>query len=198
MNISDLYDMLADKDFQDHHTGNLAFPAYMFVYDTAAEYAAEREILHLQERLLRPENYLQVLLLDIFQEFLDFLQAQPFGKVSKYEFFLQQESSRPAQVDKSLRQAANDNRFYSWLHDKIAAHLQQAGEARVAYVFVKGFGAIFPYLRASKFMNNFEKYISGYKLILFYPGEAKEHYNLFSLLNDENLYRAIKLINETR
>jgi hypothetical protein len=45
-------------------------------------------------------------------------------------------------------------------------------------------------------MNNFEKYIQKYKIILFYPGEVKENYNLFKLLNDENLYRAIHLINQ--
>ena len=70
------------------------------------------------------------------------------------------------------------------------------GKTEVAYVLVKGFGTIFPYLRASRFMNRFEKYISGYKMILFSPGEVKENYNLFKLLNDEHLYRAIKLINQ--
>lgn len=195
MTITELYDKLDDKVFQDHLTGNLFFPAYMYVYEPAKEYEVDREILEIKERLQRPTNYLNAMVLDIFEEFLEFLRSQPFGKVSKFEFFLKQEESRPDQVEKSLRQTANDDRFYSWLHQKITAHFERAGDAKVAYVFVKGFGAIFPYMRASKFMNNFEKYISGYKLILFYPGEVKENYRLFKLLNDENLYRAIKLIN---
>jgi len=135
------------------------------------------------------------MVLDIFQEFLEFLRSEEFGKVSKFDFFLKQEATKPDQVEKSLRQAANDDRFYAWLHQKITAHFHAAGESKVAYVFVKGFGTIYPYMRASKFMSNFEKHISGYKLILFYPGEVKENYNLFKVLNDENLYRAIKLIN---
>ena len=45
-------------------------------------------------------------------------------------------------------------------------------------------------------MNNFEKYNKNYKIINFYPGKAKDnYYSLFGTLNDENLYRAIKLIN---
>ena len=134
--------------------------------------------------------------MDIFQEFLAFLKTQKFGKASKYELFLEQEAQKPDRVERSLKQMANDDRFFSWLHEKIKEHFTQAGEAEVAYVFVKGFGAIYPYLRASKFMNNFEKYISGYKLILFYPGKATDYYHLFGLLDDENLYRAIKLINQ--
>ena len=82
------------------------------------------------------------------------------------------------------------------LDNKIKLHFENASSYEVAYVFVKGFGNAFPYLRASRFMSNFEGYIKGYKLIMFYPGEAKNYYSLFGLLKDENLYRAIKLINE--
>ncbi len=195
MTITELYHKLNDKDFQNHLTGNLFFPAYMYMYDPAKEYEIDAEILHIKERLHRPTNYLDVMVMDIFEEFLAFLQTQRFGNFSKLEFFLQQEGAKPDQVDKSLRQAAHDDRFYTWLNDRIVQHLQAAGDAQVAYVFVKGFGAIFPYMRASKFMNNFEKFIHGYKLILFYPGEAKDYYHLFKLLDDENLYRAIRLIN---
>lgn len=195
MTITELYHKLDDKDFQNHLTGNLFFPAYMYVYEPDKEYEVDAEILNIKERLHRPTNYLDVMVIDIFEEFLAFLETQRFGNASKLDFFLQQEASKPDQVEKSLRQSANDDRFYVWLHEKIRRHFLEAGEAKVAYVFVKGFGAIFPYMRASKFMNNFEKYIDGYKMILFYPGEAKEYYHLFKLLNDENLYRAIRLIN---
>lgn len=197
MTITELYHQLANKDFQDPSTGNLFFPAYMYVYDPEKEYEIEAEILNIKDRLHRPTTYLDVMVIDVFQEFLAFLKIQKFGKNQMYDFLLKQEKDKPEQVDTSLRRLASDDRFFSYLHQQIITHFQQAGESEVAYVFVKGFGAIFPYLRASKFMNNFEKYISGqYKLILFYPGEAAGNYNLFKLLNDENLYRAIKLINQ--
>lgn len=74
MTITELYNQLADKDFQDPMTGNLFFPAYMYVYDPAEEYQIQKEILYIKERLHRPDNYLNVLVLDIFQELLTFLQ----------------------------------------------------------------------------------------------------------------------------
>jgi hypothetical protein len=196
MTITELYNRLSNKDFQDYLTGNLFFPAYMYIYDPAREYEVDREILDIKERLHRPTNYLDVMVIDIFQEFLAFLRSERFGNASKLEFFLKQEPEKPDRVEKSLKQLATDDRFFKWLNDQIVDHFHKAGDAEVAYVFVKGFGAIYPYLRANKFMNNFEKYISGYKIILFYPGEARENnYHLFRLLDDENLYRAIKLIN---
>jgi hypothetical protein len=83
----------------------------------------------------------------------------------------------------------------NYLRDKIAEHHNDT-DYEVAYVFIKGFGNSYPYIRASRFMSNFEKHIKGFKLIMFYPGVAKGYYSLFGLLQDENLYRAIKLINE--
>lgn len=196
MTITELYNQLSDKDFQDPLTGNLFFPAYMYVYDPEKEYEINAEILNIKDRLHRPTSYLDVMVLDIFQEFMSFLKAHKFGNNWMYDYLLDQEKEKPGQVEKSLQRLANDDRFFKYINTQITNHFQKAGEAEVAYVFVKGFGEIFPYLRANRFMNNFEKYISGYKLILFYPGEAKEFYNLFKILNDENLYRAIKLINQ--
>ena len=195
MTIKELYNQLADKDFQDPCTGNLFFPAYMYVYDPEKEYEIEAEILDIKERLHRPSNYLDVLVIDIFQEFLAFLKTQKFGKALKLDFFIDNEMKKSDKVDKALKQDAQSAAFYGFIKNKINSHLSKADDYEVAYVFLKGFGAAYPYIRASKFMNNFEKYIEGYKMILFYPGKAEEYYNLFGILNDENLYRAIKLIN---
>lgn len=196
MTVTELYEQLCDKDFQDHQTGNLFFPAYMYTYKPEEEYEIEAELRDIKNRLLRPNNYLDVLILDIFDEYRTFLSKEKFGKQSKLEFYNKKEAAKPDAVDRALRQGAYDKRFLNYLNDKIQRHLDEADDYEVAYVFVKGFGKAFPYVRASRFMNNFEKYIKGYKLIMFYPGKAKDYYSLFGLLQDENLYRAIKLINE--
>jgi hypothetical protein len=196
MTIIELYDQLCDKDFQDHYTGNLFFPAYMYMYDAKKEHEINKEILNIKDKLYRPSNYLDIMVLDIFEEFKNYLKNEKFGKDSKFDFYLQHESEKSNQVADSLKKDAYDNRYLTYLDNKIQTHLSNADEFEVAYVFLKGFGNSYPYIRASRFMNNFEKYIKGFKLIMFYPGEAKNYYSLFGLLKDENLYRAIKLINE--
>lgn len=196
MTITELYKQLSDKDFQDHQTGNLFFPAYMYMYDATKEYEINKEILDIKNRLHRPNNYLDVMIIDIFEVFLEYLKQEKFGKVTKYEFYTEHEKDKFDAVDKALKQDAYDKRFLNYLDNKIKLHFENSNTYEVAYVFVKGFGNVFPYLRASRFMSNFESYIKGYKLIMFYPGKAKNYYSLFGLLKDENLYRAIKLINE--
>ena len=50
MTITELYNQLANKDFQDHLTGNLFFPAYMYVYDPEKEYEIDAEIINIKEK----------------------------------------------------------------------------------------------------------------------------------------------------
>ena len=196
MTITELYNKLSNKDFQDHQTGNLFFNAYMYMYDATKEYEIEREILDIKNRLHRPNNYLDVMVIDIFDEFIVYLKQDEIARgIPRHQYFITQEPNKPIEVDKALYREAYSDRFLNYLDNKIKQHLDNAGHYEVAYVFIKGFGNAFPHIRASRFMNNFEKYIKGYKLIMFYPGEAKNYYSLFGLLKDENLYRAIKLIN---
>jgi hypothetical protein len=195
MTITELYNQLSDKDFQDHQTGNLFFPAYMYLYKPELEYEIEKEILAIKNRLHRPNNYLDVMVLDIFEEFIKYLKNEKFGNTTKFNYLIEHESNKKDAVDKALKQDAYSEKFMNYLRDKIKDHLNET-DYEVAYVFIKGFGNSYPYIRASRFMSNFEKHINGYKLIIFYPGVAKGYYSLFSLLKDENLYRAIKLINE--
>jgi hypothetical protein len=195
MTITELYEQLADKDFQDHQTGNLFFPAYMYMYEAQNEYEVDREILEIKNRLHRPNNHLDVMVIDLFEAFCAYLKQEKFGKSNKYDSYISNELHKPEAIKKSLERDAYSVRFLNYLDVKIKEHLENADRYEVAYVFIKGFGNSFPYIRASRFMSNFEKFIKGYKLIMFYPGEAKTYYSLFGLLKDENLYRAIKLIN---
>ncbi|WP_158973848.1 BREX protein BrxB domain-containing protein [Cellulophaga sp. L1A9] len=196
MTIAELYTHLANDDFKDYETGNLFFPAYMYMYNAENEYQIDAEILDIKNRLHRPTNYLDVIVLDIYEEFIMYLKQEKFAKSNKFDFYNAHENKKPEAVNKSLFKDAYDTRFLEFLNNKIQAHLKIDDSFQRSYVFIKGFGNAFPYIRASRFFNNFEKYVKGYKLIMFYPGEAKEYYSLFGLLKDENLYRAIKLINE--
>jgi hypothetical protein len=195
MTITELYNQLADKGFQDHQTGNLFFPAYMYVYNPELEYEVEKEILEIKNRLHRPNNYLDVMVLDIFEEFVSFLKTEKFGHETIFNYYIEDEPKNKSGIEDCLKEDAYDIRFLNFLEIKIENHFNNS-QFEVAYVLMKGFGNAYPYIRASKFMSHFEKYIKGYKLILFYPGVAKGYYSLFGILQDENLYRAIKLINK--
>jgi hypothetical protein len=197
MTIQELYDLLASDDFQRADTGNLFFPAYMYMYEPENEYEIEGAIEDIKKRLYRPSNYIDILVIDIYEEFMSYLGNAAFLKSTKLEKFKERELFKPEIADKAVKAEAYSPHFLSRLNEIIQTHLSKEGDYKASYVFVKGFGRAFPYIRASRFMNNFEKYIKNYKIIMFYPGKANDnYYSLFGTLNDENLYRAIKLINQ--
>lgn len=196
MTVTELYQKLANKDFQDPEISKLFWPVYMYGYDPKKEYEIRKEIQDIKERLHRPNNYLNVLTLDVFQEFLKFLEATHFGKRPKLEFYLDSEKLKSEKVHQALIKDANSDKFLDWIHQTILNHLEASIDHEVAYVFLYGWGAIFPYLRTSRFLNKFEKNVGKYKLIVFYPGKLKPKYNLFGLVYDENLYRATSLIHD--
>ncbi len=195
MTIPELYDLLCDEAFQDPATGNLFFPAYMYVYKPETEYYIREQIADIKKRLIRPNTFIDVLVINLFEEFRLYLETREFGNNNLLNVLMEKEMSDAQTVEQTLKREANSANFYKWGNDKIQTHLQSVDNFKKSYVFVHGFGEIYPWLRASKFLSNFEKYISGYKIIMFYPGSAKEYYSMFNLLNDENPYRAIKLIN---
>jgi len=199
MTITELYEKLADKDFQEPDTGNLFWPTYMYLYKPEDEYHFRAEIANIKHRLIRPDHYIDVLLLNIFEELLAYLKSESFGDSNLFQELLDLESEEPETVNSLLQNKATEEPFFSWLNIKVTGylHLPNPGNNKRSYVFVTGFGEIFPYLRASKFISNFEKYTTGnFKVVVFYPGRVDEHCHLFNKLNEDNPYRAIKLIND--
>ena len=198
MTIAELYEKLADKSFQDPGTGNLFWPTYMYLYKPENEYAIRREIDTIKERLRRPDNYIDVLIVNIFEELLEYLRLEEFDGSNLLEEFMLLENNEPETVNNLLYTKAGENDFFKWLNNKVTNHmdLPNPSNEKKSYIFVTGFGQIFPYLRASKFISNFEKYTTGkFKVVVFYPGRVDATCHLFNKLDDKNPYRATKLIN---
>ena len=196
MTIKELYETLADPAFQDHFTGDLFFKAYMYMYEPEKEYSIREEIRIIKTRLKRPNNFIDVLVIDIFQLFQEYLKTRSFGNKTKYDYMLDVEEKDGDKVMQSLKRETADPKFYEYLNTEIRNHFNTEDMFKKSYVFVHGFGQIYPYLRTSNFINRFEKYITDYKIVLFYPGTYKGDFELFGMLDDKNPYRTIKLINE--
>ena len=192
MTIDNLYEFLTDKDFKEPDTGNLFFPAYMFTYPAEMEYEIRDKILEFKSRLIRPNNYLDSLVINIYDEFIDFLKSKRIlGNNLLNLYFEKEEEEGTESLIQDLKDRSNSEEFYEYLSKKVHSHFSTTDSFKRVFLLLYGFGSIFPFLRTSVFLNNFQKYIENYKLIIFYPGKYKEgSYFLFNKLNDKHLYRA--------
>ena len=80
MTVTELYDKLASKEFQDPANSDLFYNFFIFQYPADTEAAIRRDIVEFKENLVRPVNYIDVLTIDIFEEFCKYLDQRSFGK----------------------------------------------------------------------------------------------------------------------
>lgn len=192
MTIDNLYDFLTNEDFKQPDTGNLFFPAYMFTYQAEKEYEIRQKILEFKDRLKRPNNYLDSLVINIYDEFIHFLKSKKILNDNLLNLFFEKEEDEGSEkLIQDLKDRTNSEEFYEYLSNKVNQHFVKTDKYKRVFLLLYGFGSIFPFLRTSVFLNNFQKYIKNYKLIIFYPGEYKDgSYFLFNKLDDKHLYRA--------
>lgn len=201
MTIDELYEKLSSRQFQDTQNGDLFYNFFVYQYPAEKEYEIRQQIKEFKEQLIRPINYVDVLTMNLFEEFCNFLDGQSFGKLhpSYLKYLIEKDDTNPESVTKTLTNKANSDAFFQYIHNRIIEHISIKDNKIRPYIFLYGIGSMYPYLRTNVFLTNYEKYnqSSNYKLIVFYPGNVnKNTYHLFGMLNDEHTYRATLLIND--
>jgi len=202
MTMEELFQKLSSKEFQDTENSDIYYNYYIFQYDAEREATREAELVEFKDKLRRPTQYIDVLSLDIFEEFCNYLDTISFGPNGSYlQYLLEQdrEASMSKEINSILTKEANAAGFYQYIHKRIIEHLDKDGDGmHRPYIFFYGIGRIYPYLRTNVLLTNYEQYneTSRYKIIIFYPGrQANNSYRLFGCLNDAHAYRASLLIN---
>lgn len=200
LTIPELYQKLCEPSFQNPQFGDLFYNFFIYQYPANEEYAIREQIVDFKEKLVRPVNNIDVLTLNLFEEFCQFLDQQSFGRkyTSYLQYVMEKEPQNPDAFLGTLKQKASSEHFFCFIHERIMSHIAIQDELHRPYVFVYGIGSIYPYLRTSEFQAKYEQFnkTNQYKIILFYPGyQDGARYKLFGILDDQHTYRAIPFIN---
>ena len=93
--------------------------------------------------------------------------------------------------DKFLRALQSTLNIQTVLMPKI----KEAIEASNAQVyFLTGIGQVFPFIRSHNILNNLQSIAKDSPTLAFFPGDYNGHsLNLFSILKDDNYYRAFNI-----
>lgn len=188
--IDEIFKVLSREDFKDPDTGLLFFPVYIYTYPSAEEFKIRDQVNILNDRLKRPSNNLNCLVIDVYKEFINYLKKNEFSGASLFDSILELEKEDYEEALEFVQEKANDDEFIDYLGEKLTSYFEKQNSDKV-YLFLHGFGSIFPYLRLSTLLKKTEKYTKNFKLIAFYPGTFKNaNYSLFSIFDDDNVYRA--------
>lgn len=195
--IQELYNKLNNKDFQS--PGGISYNFYIVPYDVRKEKEILSNIAYVVEDLKRPADYIDILSLDLFSVFMEYLGKVKSGNMSLLEDQLETDRKSTETyihegVADNLSAEAHGRDFLDFVHSKVIAHFGQTDPIlKRPYVLFHGVGAMYPYLRANEFLTAYETVndASRYKVILFYPGIVRDgQFSLFGILNDQHAYRA--------
>jgi hypothetical protein len=159
-------------------------PFYIEHYDAAQEIEITAGIKHLKNKL-EASNGIKILELNLFNIVCDILEE----KGSMERLFQVEKNKKKDKFLKALQSTLN---IHEVLMPKIAEMIQ-AHEPSV--YFLTGIGLVFPFIRSHVILNNLQTIATNAPTIAFYPGNYDGNsLNLFSLLKDDNYYRAFPLI----
>jgi len=202
MTIRELYDKLNSKEFQENDN-SLFYNYYIYQYPADKEYEMRAQLQDFKKNLVRPTSYIDVIMLDLFDTFCEYLDSQPFGNKyrSKLHYVLEKEKEegKSQGVATMLTDNAHRREFLKYVHEKIIKLSEENQHLQHPYVFVCGIGKMYPYLRSNEFLTAYEEFneTQKNKIILFYPGHRDGNsFVLFDTLQDQHSYRSILLVNE--
>ena len=200
MTVEELYEKLSSKQFQDPSNGDLFYNFFIYQYPADKEYEIRDRIQEFKQQLIRPINYVDVLTMNLFEEFCHFLDSQKFDNEtpSLLKAILKSDASDPDGISNAVADMAESEEFLKYIHSRILSHINIEDDKIRPYIFLYGIGSMFPYMRTNTFLTRYEEYNESgrYKIIIFYPGVVENNnYHLFGLLNDDHTYRATKLMN---
>lgn len=203
MTIKELDDKLNSPRFQDPENGDLFYNFFIYQYPADKEYDIRLQIQEFKANLIRPTNYVDVLTLNLFEEFCNFLDQKSFMKYpSALKYQLEKEKLTPSVANKTqetLSRYAHSPEFIQYINQRILNHIRIKDDYKRPYVFLYGIGSMYPYLRVNEFLALYENYneTDKYKIIVFYPGHREQNsFRLFNSLQDNHTYRATLLIND--
>lgn len=80
MTVQQLHEKLSSKEFQNPENGDLFYNYFVFQYDACKEHEMRLQIKEFKDNFKRPTNYVDILTLDLFEEFCKYLDSTPFGR----------------------------------------------------------------------------------------------------------------------
>lgn len=172
MTIKELDDKLNSPGFQDTENGDLFYNFFIYQYPAEKEYDIRKQIQEFKANLIRPTNYVDVLTLNLFDEFCSFLDQKKFLRhPSMLKYLMEKEQSAPSKVKSTqdtLARNAHSPEFVQFIHQRIIDHITIKDQYRRPYVFMYGIGSMYPYLRVNEFLALYEDYneTDKYKIIV--------------------------------
>ena len=125
MTVEELYNYLCSPQFLDEKSGNIFYNYYIYQYADEKEYEMRAQLKDFKENLVRPTSFVDVVMLDLFDTFCEFLDSQSFGLryPSRLNYVLEKDEmeSLADNITSMLSNSAHQSEFFIFVHECAAS-----------------------------------------------------------------------------
>lgn len=180
--INELFDKVSSNTFLNKEALGGEIPFFIFPYDAKEENQVQDHIKKLKNKL--EVNGVAVLEINLYDLVIEILDEK--GGVER--MFAVEKGRDKSKFLKALQSTLN---IQTVLMPKIKIAIDSSN-AQV--YFLTGIGQVFPFIRSHIILNNLQNIAKESPTLAFFPGDYNGHsLNLFSLLKDDNYYRAFNI-----
>ena len=159
---------------------------YIFDYDPAEELAVRKWVSDMVAKYSDNHMGFRIVEFDLYEIMIEILQQKGYMEkcfdMEKKRGFEKVASA----ISSSIRVTSDDNLIIKYVRERLEPD---------TIIFLTGIGKCYPILRSHNILNNMHTRIDEVPVVMFYPGKYSGlDLNLFGEIDDNNYYRAFKLV----
>jgi hypothetical protein len=176
--------VVSSESFQKMDALGGEIPFWIAPYDIAANDQVEIEIKNLEMKLLN--DGIKALVIDLFELSCSIIETN-IGLEKMFEVEVKKDKDK---FKRALQSTVN-------IHDRLIPEVVKlVGETNPKMLFIKGVGAVYPFIRSHTVLNNLQSAVKDIPTVMFFSGAySGQSLNLFGLMKDDNYYRAFNIDN---
>lgn len=184
--VTDLFSIVSSERFLNMESLGGEIPFWIYPYNIQKEATVELEIKGLVQKL-KIQN-ISVLCIDLFQLSISIIE-EDVGIEEMFE--IEQEM-----IDDNKYEFLRATQSVLDIHNRLIPKIRELIDAAdYQILFLKGIGAVYPFIRSHIILNNLQSVVKEMPTLLFFPGEyTGQALNIFGRLKDDNYYRAFNIL----
>ena len=179
-----LFKVVSKKGFLNKESLGGEIPFFISAYNAKQELQVRESITLIKSKL--SNHGIEVLEINLFELCVELLQEN--GGLER--MFDLERAKGSKKFLRALQSSLN-------IHEVLLPKIREIIESSNSQVyFLTGIGLVFPFIRSHNILNNLQSVAKDSPTVAFFPGDYNgQTLNLFSLLKDDNYYRAFNIEN---
>lgn len=183
--LDEILPIIKDKEFMESKGIGNEIGFYIFDYEAKYEILVRNHIKDLKEKVNKKNLNFYIREFDLYEMMIKIIEEKGYLE----ELFKMEEEKGTKNIVKPIKTTLR----FTQKNDLLIDYFKKSVEEK-DIVFITGVGKVWPIIRTHTILNNLQPVVN-VPVIMFFPGEYSGlELHLFNKIEDENYYRAFRLV----